>query len=260
MIKLSLIIHPEFEKLKNKLSDLIFEYQELTLHICPNIEREYLLNFGLLEHDLYKRDVELSILKRKLSLLYIQINSQDEVNLDLIDESLKEEFLEYEHNIKLQMEELDELIGDKKFHKLSKKNAKRLKSLYKECVLKLHPDLHPDQSDYRKKLFIQITEAFQMGNLDALESLYYFIPNKNIGPELDLKSEVERLNELIVYNEIEIAKVKKRYPYNKKDMLSGECNINRYKLMLKNLIIQFDEDILSYKNRISDLYGKYSKN
>ena len=30
--------------------------------------------------------------------------------------------------------------------------------------------------------------------------------------------------------------------------------------MLKNLIIQFDEDILSYKNRISDLYGKYSKN
>ena len=158
------------------------------------------------------------------------------------------------------MEELDELIGDKKFHKLSKKNAKRLKSLYKECVLKLHPDLHPDQSDYRKKLFIQITEAFQMGNLDALESLYYFIPNKNIGPELDLKSEVERLNELIVYNEIEIAKVKKRYLYNKKDMLSGECNINRYKLILKNLIIQFDEDILSYKNRISDLYGKYSKN
>ena len=66
--------------------------------------------------------------------------------------------------------------------------------------------------------------------------------------------------ELIVYNEIEIAKVKKRYLYNKKDMLSGECNINRYKLMLKNLIIQFDEDILSYKNRISDLYGKYSKN
>lgn len=52
-----------------------------------------------------KRDVELSILKRKLGLLYIQINSQDEVNLDLIDEALKEEFLEYEHNIKLQMEE-----------------------------------------------------------------------------------------------------------------------------------------------------------
>ena len=64
-----------------------------------------------------KRDVELSILKRKLGLLYIQINSRDEVNLDLIDEALKEEFLEYEHNIKLQMEELDELIGDKKFHK-----------------------------------------------------------------------------------------------------------------------------------------------
>ena len=95
--------------------------------------------------------VEVSILYSKLGLLYIQINSQDEVNLDLIDEALKEEFLEYEHNIKLQMEELDELIGDKKFHKLSKKNAKRLKSLYKECVLKLHPDLHPDQSDYRKK-------------------------------------------------------------------------------------------------------------
>lgn len=108
-----------------------------------------------------KRDVELSILKRKLGLLYIQINSQDEVNLDLIDEALKEEFLEYEHNIKLQMEELDELIGDKKFHKLSKKNAKRLKSLYKECVLKLHPDLHPDQSIIEKNCLYKSLKHFR---------------------------------------------------------------------------------------------------
>lgn len=260
MIKLSLIIHPEFEKLKNKLSELLLEFQELTLHICPNIEREYLLNFGLLEHELYKKDVELSILKRKLRLLYIQINSQEEVNLVLIDEALKKEFIEYEKNIKIQMDELDELMDDKYFHRLSKRNAKKLKDMYKECVFKLHPDLHPNQSDYRKKLFIQITEAYQNGNLDALESLCYFIPNRENDDEMDIDSEIERLHELIEYNEQEIRNIKERYPYNKKDLINGECRRSNYILMLKNLITQFDDDISCYKDRITDLYGKYSKN
>lgn len=47
---MSIIISPEFKKLKNELSDLILIHHELLLQICPNIEREYLLNFGSLEY------------------------------------------------------------------------------------------------------------------------------------------------------------------------------------------------------------------
>lgn len=97
---MSIIIHPEFEKLKNRLSDLIIEYDELVFKICPNIEAEYLLNFGFLEYDLYKKDVELSKIKRKFQLMRIQVNNQETIDIDFINEVLDEEFIEYGKKIK----------------------------------------------------------------------------------------------------------------------------------------------------------------
>lgn len=76
---MSITLHPEFEKLKNKLSDLILTYNELTLRICPNLEIKYLQNFGILEYELYKKDINLSILKRKLKLIQIQINNEEQI-------------------------------------------------------------------------------------------------------------------------------------------------------------------------------------
>lgn len=35
--------------LKEKLAELIFEYDKLRFHICPKIEDMYLLSFGFLE-------------------------------------------------------------------------------------------------------------------------------------------------------------------------------------------------------------------
>ena len=66
---MNMIIHPNLEKLKNKLSNLIIEYEELKFKICPNMEIEYLSRFGFLEFELYKKDVELSKLKRKFQLI-----------------------------------------------------------------------------------------------------------------------------------------------------------------------------------------------
>ena len=39
--------------LKEKLAELIFEYDKLRFHICPKIEDMYLLSFGFLECEAY---------------------------------------------------------------------------------------------------------------------------------------------------------------------------------------------------------------
>ena len=83
---MSIIIHPEYKRLKNKLSNLILECETLKFQICPEIERRYLINFGILEFELYKKDVELAKLKRKLQLIQIQINHELEIDIGEINE------------------------------------------------------------------------------------------------------------------------------------------------------------------------------
>ena len=44
---MSLIIHPEVNKLKEQLTQLIFEHDNLIGHVCPELERRYVLEFVL---------------------------------------------------------------------------------------------------------------------------------------------------------------------------------------------------------------------
>lgn len=246
---MSIIVHPEYKKLKNKLSNLILECETLKFQICPEIERKYLINFGLLEFDLYKKDVELSRLKRKLQLIMIKINHEMEIDIDEINLQLEEEFVEYENNIKKQMDDLQKLLDGYHNEYLSENDTIRLKLVYKQCVLKLHPDLNPDQTEHEKNLFIEINEAFQKGNLERLEALYYLIPDSEFEPLSDL----DRLKELIGNVEKEIKEIKGKYPYNKKELLSSEENIQGYRSELQYLIGQFNEEIRDYNNRILEL-------
>ena len=211
---MSIIIHPQYQQLKNKLSELIFEYNDLKFHICPLIEIKYVKNFGELEYELYKKDVEISKLKRKLNLIQIEINNGNKIDMEKIDQQLEEEFLDYELNLIEQMSEIEKVKNNQDLF-LSDEDSKKLKSLYKKCVLALHPDLNGDLSDNQLKLFTQITESFKNGDLKSLESLYTFVP----AVEVDGQSDLDRLNELIEYNEEKIKEIKENYPYNKLDLL-----------------------------------------
>lgn len=246
---MSIIPHPEFEKLKNELSELILTYQELTLRICPNLEIEYLTNFGILEYELYKKDVNLSMLKRKLRLIQIQINNEEPINMDLINEILEKEFFEYNKNIEKQMNELEKVMKLNSKSILSKKEVKRLKQIYKECVLKLHPDLNENLTEREKELFLQVTEAFKNADLNTLESLYYLIPNG----ELKFPSEIDRLQELIALRERQISEIKENYPYNKKELIFNHEKKQKYISELENLRDFFDEEIKKYDKKIIDL-------
>ena len=88
---MSLIIHPEVEKLKERLSQLIFEYDYLINQICPKIEIEYVLEFGLFEYELYKLELKIDKLKRKIQLIQIELNHENEIDLNKIDEILARE-------------------------------------------------------------------------------------------------------------------------------------------------------------------------
>ncbi len=242
---MNITVHPEVKKLKNKLSELIYEYDSLVNHKGPYLEHLYVSIFGFDEYMMYKLELKIKILKRKIQLIRIQINHEKDINPDEIENTLNREFDEYEKQIDAQLDDLNHIM-DKKFVKLPEKEVKEIKKVYRQLVKKLHPDLNPKQSAYEKNLFHQATMAFNTNDLGKLKSLNYLC-----GDEED-SSQIEDLILSVTDFENKINDLKKEYPFNKEKLLSDEKCKKEYKDMLSSLI---EERKLTIENLSKQIEG-----
>ena len=245
---MSLIIHPEVEKLKERLSQLILEYDYLINQTCPEIERQYVLEFGLFEYELYRLELEIDKLKRKIQLIQKEINHENEIDLNKIEEIINREFEEYEKQLQAQIDEI-KYIEDIKTKELSDEDFKKIKKLYKLLIKRLHPDLNPNQTFFEYNLFLNTVKHFKNGDLKGLESILAILP----GEETEETSEIEDLKNLVEDYEKRISDVKKDYPYNKKGLLDDKKSGNEYRQMLIELIDDRKEEIVKLENKIDDL-------
>lgn len=245
---MTLIVHPEVTKLKEKLTQLIFEYDNLMDHVCLEIERRYVLEFGMQEYSLYKVELEIDKLKYKLKLIQTEINHEKEMDLGKIEEKVFKEFEEYEKKLQGQIDEI-KLLEETKVEKLSESDTKKLKQIYRMLIKRLHPDLNPNLSYLEISLFFKATNAFKKGDLKELESVVAILPDENV----EEISEIDNLRDLVKSYEDKIVKVKNEYPYNKKELLENRKSGNDYKEMLSELIDDRKEDVEKLKNRINKL-------
>ena len=245
---MSLIIHPEIKKLKDQLSQLIFEYDILITRICPEIERQYVLEFGLFEYDLYRLELKIDKLKRKIQLIQIEINHENEIDLNRIEKILVREFKEYEEQLQAQLDEIKYIEGIQT-EKLSDEDFKKIKKLYKLLIKRLHPDLNPNQTFFEYSLFLTTVKHFEKGDLKGLESILAILP----GNETKEISEIDDLKNLVEEYKKRICDVKKDYPYNKKGLLDDKSSGDEYKQMIIELIDNRKEKIEKLENKINKL-------
>ena len=251
---MSIIVHPEVQKLKDRLAELIYEHENLISHLCPLIERRYVLEFGIYEYELYLLEFDISKLKRKLQLMRMEINHENKIDLEKIDNILSEEFEEYEQQLKAQIEEINYLKSTE-IKQLSDEDSRKLKKIYRILIKKLHPDLNPNQRFYEKNMFLRATKAFQNGDLSDLEALLALTDDG----EIEEESEIDDLKRLIGDFEEKIEKIKQDYPYNKKELLVDDEKGRQYKNMIVELIHDRQDDIKKLEKEIDDLNVKYSK-
>ena len=149
----TIIMFPEFEKLlkeverlRTEFSMLLLERDELQYVVCKNIETAYMLSLGSLEYKAFEIECEMWRLHRKIELIQAKINRQEKVDLKAIDETLDDEFEEYQRKLDEQINKMNAALEHSKCEKMTEEQTKEFKKLYRTIVKALHPDLNPDAS------------------------------------------------------------------------------------------------------------------
>ena len=250
----------ETEKLRTELSMLLLERDELIFVICRNLETEYMLKIGGLEHQLYAKQCEAQHLKRKAELIQAALNRQKKPDPAKIDSLLDKEFAAYQEKLDEQVRKMNEALKHSRAELLSPEDTKELKSLYRKIVKVLHPDLHPSISDAERQLFENAVTAYKNGDLLSIRAIHETIGDGPAAPDdadtmQTLMKTKKHLEALIAGINEEIAKIKGRYPYTERNLLADDAKVEERTVQLRGALDQYQKLCDIYLERITALKG-----
>lgn len=261
----NVIVFPDFEKLKSEvekkrteLSMLLLERDELQFVICKNIETEYMLKLGSIEYKAYEAQCAALRLKRKIDLIQAKKNRQEKIIISAIEETLDEEFAEYQKQLDEQIDKVNAAIKRSKAEVLSDEENKELKKLYRKIAKALHPDINPDVSEAQVQLFDNAVSAYKSGDLGTLRIISEMVGNNSLPEQhkdamTQLVEERERLEGLLESIRESIENIKSEYPYTMKDILEDTKKTEQKKQELESVIEQYNELISIYKAKIEEM-------
>lgn len=264
-----IIISPEYKKLiedikklKDEISILYEEKHQLIYHECRNIETEYMSKIGTLEYKVYEFQCKLLRIKRKIELYQMYINRQEEIDEKAIEEKLDREYKEYEEKLEQMSENLRNALDRVNGKVLTEEDAEELKRIYRKLIKKLHPDLNKDSTEKDLELLLQVTKAYENGDLTTLKNLELLaseiIEKEKIEiNEFEEMKETKQKYEGIVKSILQnIEEIKTKYPYNKKEFLKDEKLIEEKKKELNEIMENYKKLYEEMNNVLTMLKGE----
>ena len=279
----------EISRLRDEVSALILEKEELTNVICPRILSEYYDRFGRLEYAVSAAELKYQRLKRLMEITQAILNRGEKINLRTVMEQLSRELGEIERKLREFAETIENFFGKteaekeqsakrtpKEEEKANKQSADE-KKLYRDIVKRLHPDMNPKRSEAEERLFQKAVEAYEKHDLETLEIIHAQLDdigksgdgadpvanpaaNAALSPE-ERKAEEERLlrqKDLLEKERMrlraEIDQIKQKKPYILKEYLEDEEKAEKRQEELEKLLKSYQDGIEEY-DRLLDESG-----
>lgn len=261
----TIILFPEFvtlkqdvEKLRTEISMLLLERDELRLVICKNIETAYMLALGSSEYKAFELQCKVLRLRRKIDLIQAKKNRQEKIVLSAIEETLDEEFAEYQRQLDEQINKMNKALDHSKGTPLTEEETKEIKKIYRNIVKALHPDLHPEVTPAQVQLFQNAVEAYEHGDLNSLRTISTMVAEPLVVEPSEsaltvLAKEKERLSKTLELIREQIAEIKSEFPYTMRELVESPEKIAEKKEEIEETLAELKEAYDFYSARLKEM-------
>ena len=207
----------DVRRLRAELTVLLLQKDDLQLVQSKRIEAAYLRRFGALELKLYEIYCGCLRAKRKASMIRTKLNRREAVDLAAVEESLDEAFSQYREELSTRMDLLYKVLEPREAAGLTTAGRKELKTLYRQAVKALHPDLHTEAGEQETQLLQRAIEAYRRSDLDGLREVCDAIGSDPAEPVPEnsleaLREEKKRLQRTVRRSARELESCKAAYP------------------------------------------------
>ncbi len=257
----TLALTPENEELNRKLDKLALEFLDLFTRHKEMVEDEYVIlnalyleKLGRFQLELLQKKTEAARLKMKMQLIQAALNRDEQPDLQAIEHAIQQKFQNYYAEIEAQAAALDnakEVLS----HLVSEEDTLKLKELFRVLCKRLHPDLHPDQTENEKELFIKVKSAYDLQKIAELQHILLYLDEykkKKILPISgdEKRKRIEHLESNIKSLTGKIAQLQQTFPFNVKELIVDEQYIAQKQEELRSDIEKFDQERVRYATRI----------
>ena len=243
----------EYERLQLEYADLVAERDELENSEGPRLTALYMEAVGQLQYEVLVLQYEIALLKQKRDLLQAYKNRGEKADLNYVDEQVEATAKTYNENIQREEEKIKQakayIEEQKEEEKKNQEDEKReLRDLYRKLVHRLHPDLHPEQTEWEKELFLKIQEAYEKGDLERLRELAKQLeagmPADAVDNETteEWEERVNQLKEEIAKIREEIARILQGFPFTYRERLNDPEWIAQTRDMLRKEIAELEKE------------------
>ena len=253
-------LQEQLEQVRKEITETLLEIDLIELQLNPQIEADYAVKIGCLENELLQAQIAARRAKRKLALAQARVNQGEIIAEEEIEDILDEEFEEWEAQLALQVENyLKQLERRANSRPLNPVEVKELRSLHRELVKRLHPDLHPMQTEEEMRLFAVVQAAFKSGDLETLRSVemttkYLAKDETHEHDSLEeLNAEYELLSAQLRVIQERLDALKNSNPYLLRDKLASATWVHERSEALKAEIAEQGQAKKAYMDKLQEL-------
>ena len=243
----------EYERLQLEYAALVAERDELENSEGPRLTALYMEAVGQLQYEVLVLRYEIALLKQKRDLLQAYKNRGEKADLNYVDEQVEATAKTYNENIQREEEKIKQakayIEEQKEEEKKNQENEKReLRDLYRKLVHRLHPDLHPEQTEWEKEMFLKVQDAYEKGDLERLRELAQLLeagmPTDAVDNETteEWEERVNQLKEEIKKIREEIARILQEFPFTYRERLNDPEWISQTQDMLRKEIAELEKE------------------
>ena len=164
------LIEEEINRLRDHLLQAVFEYDELIYKDCLHLNHQFFFRLGEDYLALIEAHYQAKFLEEELIL--IQKYGDDLETLAKAKKKIDERLKSYRYFILQVQDQIAEAEAWAYQEELPLETSRMMRRYYREILAKVHPLLHPVQSQAQKALYQKALSAYRRENIEVLDLLW----------------------------------------------------------------------------------------